>query len=83
MVPTPCGGATEEGPAPPCGVGASWPSSDSSLHSVVVSGKIGVWLFVSSNSENIFLITLLKPKIVENRQLALWHLINRLVPENA
>ena len=49
----------------------------------VVSRKIGTWLFVSSNSENIYLITFLKPKTAENRQLTLWHLVNRLVPENA
>ena len=45
----------------------------------VVSGKIGTWQFVSSNSENISLITFLKPKTAENRQLALWHLVNSLV----
>ena len=45
--------------------------------------KIGHWVFVSSNSKNIFLITFLKPKIAENSQLTLWHLVNRLVPENA
>ena len=37
----------------------------------------------SSNSENISLSTFLKPKTAENRELALWHLVNRLVPENA
>ena len=58
-------------------------SSDSPLVSMVVSGKIGPWLFVSSNSETISLITFLKQKIVETRQLALWHLVNRLVPKNA
>ena len=49
----------------------------------VVTGKIGTWLFVWSNSENIYCVTVLKPKTAENRQLALWHLVNRLVPENA
>ena len=49
----------------------------------VMSGKRGTWQFVSSNSENISVITFLKPKTVENMQLALWHLVNRLVPENA
>ena len=39
-------------------------------------------VFVSSNSENIFLITFLKPKTAENRQLVLWHIVNKLVPEN-
>ena len=31
----------------------------------VMSGKIGTWLFVSSNSENISCITFLKPKTAE------------------
>ena len=81
--PTPRGGASGVGPVRPHGVGAWWPSSDSPLVFVVVSGKIGVWQFVSSNSENISLITFLKPKTAENRQLTLWNLVNRLVPENA
>ena len=42
-------------------------------------GKIGIWLFVSSNSENISCVTFLKRKTAENTQLALWHLVNRLV----
>jgi hypothetical protein len=45
--------------------------------------KIGGSAFVSSNSENIFCVTFLKHKIAENRELALCHLVNRLVPENA
>jgi hypothetical protein len=45
--------------------------------------KIGGSAFVSSNSENISCVTFLKHKTVENRELALWHLVNRLVPENA
>jgi len=47
------------------------------------AGKIGTWPFVSCNSENIRRSTFLKPKTAENRELALWHLVNRLVPENA
>jgi hypothetical protein len=39
--------------------------------------------FVSSNSENISCVTFLKHKTTENRELALWHLVNRLVLENA
>ena len=35
-----------------------------------------------SNSENISRTTFLKPKTAENRELALGHLVNRLVPEN-
>jgi hypothetical protein len=48
-----------------------------------VSGKIGTSAFVSSNSENISCVAFLKHKIAENRKLALWLLVNRLVPENA
>ena len=44
-------------------------------------GKIEGWVFISSNSENIYLITFLKPKTAENRELA--YVVNRLVPENA
>jgi hypothetical protein len=47
------------------------------------SVKIGSSAFVSSNSENISFVTFLKHKIAENRELALWHLVNRLVSENA
>ena len=47
------------------------------------AGKIGTWPFVSCNSENICRSTFLKPKTAENRELALWRLVNRLVPENA
>jgi hypothetical protein len=50
---------------------------------LVGAGKIGTLPFVSSNSENISRSTFLKPKTAENRELALWHLVNRLVPENA
>jgi hypothetical protein len=39
--------------------------------------------FVSSNSENISYVTFLKHKNSRKQELALWHLINRLVPENA
>jgi hypothetical protein len=49
----------------------------------LVSRKIGGSAFVLSNSENISCVAFLKHKIAENRELALWHLINRLVPENA
>jgi hypothetical protein len=52
-----------------------------SLHEASV--KILGSAFVSSNSENISCVTFLKHKTTENRELALWHLVNRLVPENA
>ena len=48
----------------------------------VASGKILTLAFVWSNSDNISLLAFLKPKIAENRQLARWHLVNRLVLEN-
>jgi hypothetical protein len=48
------------------------------------SVKIGGLAFVLSNSENISCVTFLKHKNSrKNRELALWHLVNRLVPENA
>ena len=45
--------------------------------------KIGPWALVSSNSENICGTTFLKYKNNRKQELALWHLVNRLVPENA
>jgi hypothetical protein len=42
--------------------------------------KIGTLGFVSSNSENIFCTTFLKYKNSIKQELALWHLVNRLVP---
>ena len=45
--------------------------------------KIGTSGFVSSNSENISRITFLKYKNNRKQELALWHLVNRLVLENA
>jgi hypothetical protein len=47
------------------------------------SVKIGGLAFVSSNSENISYVAFLKHKTAENMELALWHLVNRLVLENA
>jgi hypothetical protein len=45
--------------------------------------KIGGSAFVSSNSKNISCVAFLKHKKSKNRELALWHLVNRFVPENA
>jgi hypothetical protein len=45
--------------------------------------KIGTSGFVSSNSENISYITFQKYKNSRKQELALWHIVNRLVPENA
>jgi hypothetical protein len=47
------------------------------------SVKIEGWAFVLSNYENISRVAFLKHKNSKNRELALWHLVNRLVPENA
>jgi hypothetical protein len=47
------------------------------------SVKIGGSAFVSSNFVNISCVAFLKHKTAENRELALWHLVSRLVPENA
>jgi hypothetical protein len=47
------------------------------------SEKIGTLAFVSFNSENISCVAFLKHKNSKNRELTLWHLINRLVLENA
>jgi hypothetical protein len=49
----------------------------------LVSGKIGILAFVSFNSKNISCVAFLKHKNSKNRELALWRLVNRLVPENA
>jgi hypothetical protein len=49
----------------------------------LVLGKIGTSGFVSSNFENISCVTFLKHKNSRKQELALWHLVNRLVPENA
>jgi hypothetical protein len=64
-------------------VGGLWPLSGSCSVLVLRPGKIKLLDLVSSNSENIFCVAFLKHKIAENRELALWHLVNRLVPEIA
>jgi hypothetical protein len=66
--------------APPHGEAGPWPLSGSRLVLVLRPGKIGVSELVSSNSENISCVAFLKHK---NRELALWHLVSRLVPEIA
>jgi hypothetical protein len=49
----------------------------------LVSGKIGILAFVLSNYESISCVAFLKHKNSRNRELTLWRLVNRLVPENA
>jgi hypothetical protein len=46
-------------------------------------GKIRLLELVSSNSENISCVAFLKHKNSRKQELALWQLINRLVPEIA
>ena len=46
-------------------------------------GKIGGFVQVLSNSENISRLAFLEYKNSRKQELALWHLVNRLVPENA
>ena len=67
---TPQAGAARVWPAPPCGVVAPWPLSDSSSVFWTLPGKIGGLVFVSSNSENIARTAFLEPKTAENRN---WH----------
>ena len=81
--PTPRCGAAKEVAAPPPGVAASWRPSYSSSVFWMLPGRIGTLPFVLCNSENISLTTFLKQKTTEKQELALWHLVNRLVPENA
>jgi hypothetical protein len=45
--------------------------------------RLRVRSFVLSNSENISCITFLKYKNSRKQELALWHLVNMVVPENA
>jgi hypothetical protein len=61
----------------------SGPPSGSRSVLVLLPGKLGVLVFVSSNSKNISCVAFLKHKTAENRELALWLLVNRLVLEIA
>jgi hypothetical protein len=71
----------QEGRRTPHSEPALWPPSGSLSVLVLHLGKIGVSVLVLSNSENISSVAFLKHKTAENRELALWHLVNRLVPE--
>jgi hypothetical protein len=75
-------GAARGWPAPWGGAAASWLPFVSTLDYVTLREKIGTSAFVSSNSENISYVAFLKHKNSRNRELALWHLVNRLVLEN-
>jgi hypothetical protein len=63
--------------------GGLWAPSGSLSVFGKLPGKIRLLAFVSSNSENISCVAFLKHKTAENRELALWHLVNRLVPKIA
>jgi hypothetical protein len=49
----------------------------------LMPGEIGTSGFILSNFENISCVTFLKHKKSRKQELALWHLVNRLVLENA
>jgi hypothetical protein len=76
------GGVARGWAAPPHGAPSLWSPFISALDSVSC-WEIGTLAFVSYNSENIFCVAFLKHKTAENRVLALWHLVSRLVLENA
>jgi hypothetical protein len=59
--------------------GGLWPPFISLSVFGKLSGKIRLLELVSSNSENISCVDFLKHKTTKNRELALWHLVNRLV----
>jgi hypothetical protein len=63
--------------------GGLWPPSGSLSVFGKLPGKIRLLELVSSNFENISCVTFLKHKNSKKRELALWRLVNRLVPENA
>src|SRR4051812_41472201 len=49
----------------------------------LLDGILRCWVFVPCNSENISCRTFLTHKNSRKQELALWHLVNRLVRENA
>jgi hypothetical protein len=82
------GGLTHRGcgqglAVPPWCVGPSWPHSISSSVLWKLQWISGCLALVLSNSENISRVAFLKHKKAENRELALWPLVNRLVLKNA
>jgi hypothetical protein len=61
-------GAARGWAAPPHGEASPWPPSGSLSVLVLRPGKIGVWVFVSSNSENISCVAFLKHKNSKKKQ---------------
>jgi hypothetical protein len=64
-------------------VGPWWPLSVSPSDLWKLPGKIRLQELVSSNSENISCVSLLKPKNSRKQETGTVALVNRLVPENA
>jgi hypothetical protein len=64
-------------------VGGLWPPSGSLSVFGTLPEKIRLLELVSSNSENISCVAFLKHKNSRKQELALWHFVNRLVPEIA
>jgi hypothetical protein len=64
-------------------VGPWWPLSVSPSDVWKLSGKIRLQELVSSNSENISSVSLLKHKNSRKQETGTVALVNRLVPENA
>jgi hypothetical protein len=64
-------------------VGPWWPPSDSSSDVWKLAGEIKLQDLVSSNSENISCVSLLKHKNSRKQETGTVALVNRLVSENA
>jgi hypothetical protein len=77
------GGAARAWAAPPLCEGRPWPLSFLSSDVWMLPGKIRLLAFVSSNSENISCVSLLKHKNSRKQETGTVALVNRLVPENA
>ena len=75
-------GATRGWAAPPLCEGSLWPLSVSSSDLWKLPGKIRLQELVSSNSENISCVSLLKHKNSRKQETGTVALVNRLVPEN-
>jgi hypothetical protein len=63
--------------------GGLWSLSFLSSDVWMLPGKIRLLAFVSSNSENISCVSLLKHKNSRKQEIGTVALVNRLVPENA
>jgi hypothetical protein len=63
-------------------VGATWPPSVRSSDVWELPGEIRLQELVSSNSENISCVSLLKHKNSRKQETGTVALVNRLVPEN-